>query len=312
MLSLIVPVLNEEDAIPSFLGTVGKVLDEAVEPYEVIFVNDGSTDATSDIIEKHIVAGAPVRLIELSRNFGKEAALTAGLEFARGDAVVPMDVDLQDPPELLIAMLAQWRNGYQVVLARRRSRDTDSWLKRTTATAFYGLLRDITDIDIPPHCGDYRLMDRQVVDALLAFEERSRFMKGLMASAGFRTTVVEYDRPERCAGQTKFNFWRLWNFAIDGIASFSTWPLRVWTYIGAMVALCAFLFGGWIIAKTLLWGVVTPGYATTMVTILFLGGLQLIGIGVLGEYIGRIFAETKRRPIFIVSRQLGFPNDATG
>ena len=309
-LSIVVPVFNEQDAIPAFLAAVYAVLDPLNESFEVVFVDDGSHDNTAQIIEERLAQGEPVRLIQLSRNFGKEAALTAGLVHATGQAVIPMDVDLQDPPDLIPKMLERWREGFAVVLAMRRDRGQDTWLKRATANAFYSLLRDITDIDIPANCGDFRLMDRKVVDAILQFSERNRFMKGIMAAAGFRTAIIEYDRPVRCAGNSKFNGWRLWNFALDGIASFSTWPLRVWTYLGLAVAGCAFAFGTWIVAKTLIWGVITPGYATIMVTVLFLGGLQLVGIGVLGEYLGRIFAETKKRPLYIVERQIGFDTHA--
>jgi glycosyltransferase involved in cell wall biosynthesis len=251
-----------------------------------------------------------IRLVELSRNFGKEAALTAGLSYASGDAVIPMDCDLQDPPELIPDMIAKWRAGFQVVHAVRRSRKTDTWFKRASARAFYRLLDDITDISIPSNCGDYRLLDRAVVHAILSFPERNRFMKGIMAAAGFKASQVEYDRPERAAGDTKFNFWKLWNFALDGITGFSTVPLRVWTYIGALVAMFSFCYAGWIIFKTLIWGIVTPGWATLTSVILFLGGMQLIGIGVLGEYIGRIVAETKRRPLFLVSALHGFDGGA--
>ena len=309
-ISLVIPCYNEEAAIPVFLSRVVPIMDEMRLDYEMVFVDDGSRDATVATLLELAEAFPRIRLIELSRNFGKEAALTAGLGYATGEAVIPMDCDLQDPPELIPSMVEKWRSGYRVVHAVRRSRSTDSWLKRTTALAFYRMMSGITDVRIPSNCGDYRLMDRAVVNAILSFPERNRFMKGIMAAAGFKAAQVEYDRPERAAGQTKFNFWRLWNFALDGITGFSTVPLRIWTYVGALVALSAFAYAAWIITKTLIWGVVTPGFATLMCVVLFLGGVQLIGIGILGEYIGRINAETKRRPLFLVSGVHGFDPEA--
>lgn len=292
-----------------FLDAVLPIMNATGHEFEIIFIDDGSRDATVAVLLAHAERVKQVRVIELSRNFGKEAAMTAGFTYATGDAVIPMDADLQDPPELIPELIAKWREGYQVVLAMRRDRSTDTWLKRSTAKAFYKLMAKITHVPIPEDAGDYRLMDRKVVSAILSFPERNRFMKGLMAAAGFRQAAVWYDRAERSAGTTKFNFWRLWNFALDGITSFSTFPLRVWTYLGVGVATSAFVYAGWIIAKTLIYGVVTPGYATTMVVMLGLGGLQMIGLGVLGEYVGRLVLETKRRPLFFVNEIHGFDSD---
>ena len=305
-ISLVVPCYNEEEAVPLFLSAISPIMNRTGLDYEVVFVDDGSKDATVKVITGMSAVYPSVRLVELSRNFGKEAAMTAGFTYATGDAIIPMDVDLQDPPELIPEMIQKWRAGAKVVHAVRRSRQTDTWLKRATAGAFYRLMEDITDVKIPSNCGDYRLMDRAVIDAILSFKERNRFMKGIMAAAGFKAAQVEYDRPERAAGHTKFNFWKLWNFALDGITGFSTVPLRVWTYIGGIIAMFSFAYAFWIIIKTMIWGVVTPGYATLTSLILFLGGVQLIGIGVLGEYIGRIVAETKRRPLFLVGELHGF------
>ncbi|WP_126448079.1 glycosyltransferase family 2 protein [Sulfuricystis multivorans] len=310
-LSIVVPCYNEEATIPVFLSTVTPIVQSTGLDYEIIFVDDGSRDTTVATIVALSNLYSKVRLVELSRNFGKEAAMTAGFSYATGDAIIPMDCDLQDPPELIPEMIAKWKAGFKVVHAVRRSRQTDTWLKRITASAFYRMMEGITDVAIPPNCGDYRLMDRTVVNAILSFPERNRFMKGIMAAAGFKATQVEYDRPERAAGETKFNFWKLWNFALDGITGFSTVPLRIWTYIGAIVALFSFSYAGWIIIKTIVWGVVTPGFATLTSVILFLGGIQLIGIGVLGEYIGRIVAETKRRPLFLVGALYGFEDRNT-
>jgi glycosyltransferase involved in cell wall biosynthesis len=311
-LSIVVPCYNEEAAIPVFLSTVVPILENTGLSYEMVFVDDGSRDATVATLAAFSSMYSQIRLVELSRNFGKEAAMTAGLTYASGDAIIPMDCDLQDPPELIPEMIEKWQAGFKVVHAVRRSRATDTWAKRATAKAFYRMMEDITDVKIPANCGDYRLMDRAVVNAILSFPERNRFMKGIMAAAGFKAAQVEYDRPERSAGETKFNFWKLWNFALDGITSFSTVPLRVWTYIGGIVALFSFVYSGWIITKTLLWGVVTPGFATLTCVVLFLGGVQLIGIGVLGEYIGRIVAETKRRPLFLVGALHGFAERGAG
>ena len=299
-ISLVIPAYNEEESIWRFFARVCPIMEATGYDYEFVFVDDGSRDRTATILAELAATQCNVRFIKLSRNFGKEAALTAGLSYATGDAVIPMDCDLQDPPELIPQMVAKWEDGFKVVHAVRRSRAKDSWLKRETANTFYRLMSSITDVAIPSNCGDYRLMDQVVVKAILAFPERNRFMKGIMAAAGFKATTVVYDRPEREAGQTKFNFWKLWNFALDGITSFSTVPLRVWSYIGAMIAICSFGYAGWIVFKTAYWGTVTPGFATLMCVTLFLGGVQLIGIGVLGEYLGRVVAETKQRPLFIV------------
>ena len=226
-LSIVVPCYNEEEAVPVFLSTVSPILETIGIDYEIVFIDDGSKDSTVKVITGMSARYPATRLVELSRNFGKEAAMTAGFTYASGDAIIPMDVDLQDPPELIPAMIQKWQDGAKVVHAVRRSRESDSWLKRSTASAFYRLMEDITDVKIPSNCGDYRLMDRSVVSAILSFPERNRFMKGIMAAAGFKAAQVEYDRPERAAGHTKFNFWKLWNFSLDGITGFSTFPLRV-------------------------------------------------------------------------------------
>ncbi len=308
-ISFVIPIFNEEKAITPFLKRIVPVLAGGKYAFELIFVDDGSSDSSVDVLLREQVNQSEIKIIELSRNFGKEAALTAGLTYSTGQAVIPIDVDLQDPPETIADLIKCWEEGYQVVNAVRRGRQADAWLKRSTASYFYRLMSKISDTNIPPNCGDFRLMDRKVVDAILSFPERNRFMKGIMAAAGFKTTSVEYDRAMRSAGETKFNFWRLWNFALDGVTGFSTVPLRVWSYIGITVAAISFVYGCWIIAKTVIWGVVTPGFATLMSVVLFLGGIQLIGIGVLGEYIGRIFAETKQRPIFLVTQIHGFGSD---
>lgn len=308
-ISLVIPCHNEEGSIPIFLRHVTPILDGTGYQYELLFVDDGSHDRSVEVLKKLSTEFPQIRLVELSRNFGKEAAMTAGFAYATGDAAIPIDCDLQDPPELIPEMIKKWEEGYQVVLAMRRSRDTDTRLKRLTAKAFYRLMSKITMMPIPENAGDYRLMDRRVVNALLSFPERNRFMKGLMSATGFKVASVWYDRPERCSGETKFNFWKLWNFALDGITSFSTFPLRVWTYAGFTVAVAAFGYAAWIILKTILFGVVTPGYATLMTVLLGLGGLQMIGLGVLGEYVGRLMLEAKRRPLYLVADLHGFEAD---
>lgn len=301
LITLVVPVFNEEDTIPIFIDAVRQLrLDHLQARLEVLFVNDGSTDATLSILRGLQAREDFVGYIDLSRNFGKEAAMTAGLEHARGDAVIPMDVDLQDPPELIADMVARWRDGAEVVLARRTNRDSDTAIKRTTASWFYKVHNLLASPKIPDNVGDYRLMDRKVVEALKQLPESRRFMKGLFAWIGFQTAEVSYTRSERVAGQTKFNGWKLWNFALEGLTSFSTTPLRIWTYLGFFVAIPSLVYAIFIVMRSLLIGSDVPGYASLIVAICFLGGLQLIGIGVLGEYLGRTYLEAKGRPVYIV------------
>jgi glycosyltransferase involved in cell wall biosynthesis len=246
-----------------------------------------------------------VRALSLSRNFGKEAALSAGLDFAAGKAVVPMDVDLQDPPEVIGEMLDKWREGYEVVYGVRRNRSTDSLPKRLTADLYYRAHNYLSDDKIPEHAGDFRLLDRSVVEVIRRMPERNRFMKGLFAWGGFRQAAVEYDRVQRTVGKTKFRYWKLWTLALDGITSASTMPLRIWSYIGVVIAFFAIVYALIIAVRTTLFGIDVPGYASMMVTTLFLGGIQLISLGVLGEYVGRILVETKQRPIYVVRQRVG-------
>ncbi|MFV3367058.1 glycosyltransferase family 2 protein [Pseudomonas sp. NY15435] len=303
MLSLVVPVYNEVETVALFVERVESVFNDPVAvQVEYIFVNDGSTDGTLEILLLKQRSMPRIRVVDLSRNFGKEAALSAGLRCATGQVVVPIDVDLQDPPELILEMIEKWREGYEVVLGRRVDRTSDSWAKRASANWFYRIHNKIADPAIPENVGDFRLMDRQVVDALNELPESRRFMKGLFAWVGFRTTCLDYHRPERIAGSSKFNGWRLWNFALEGITSFSTDPLKIWTYLGITVSLGSFLFATLIVLKVVLFGVDVPGYASIIVAVTFLGGLQLIGIGVLGEYLGRTYLESKRRPVYLVRR----------
>jgi len=301
-ISLVVPFYNEEKNIRGFFDRIASVFAAELLTYdlEIVCVNDGSKDGTLTELLCIKAAPASVRILDFSRNFGKEAALTAGLDYAEGDIVVPIDADLQHPPETVLEMLRQWEAGYEVVLARRMDRSTDRAIQKLTAKAFYEFSRHITHVEIPANVGDFRLMDRKVVDALKQLRENCRFMKGIFAWTGFKTTIVEYSVAPRTQGHTKFNTWKLWNFALEGISSFSTVPLRIWTYIGVAISGISVLYALYLIVSTVVYGVVTPGYPSLMVAILLLSGVQLIGIGVLGEYIGRIFTEVKGRPIYIV------------
>ncbi|MES2535661.1 MAG: glycosyltransferase family 2 protein [Pseudomonadota bacterium] len=302
-LSLVVPVFNEVDTVGLFIEKVSAVFkSEFLVQVDIVFVNDGSTDGTLERLLAYQKTDSRLTIVDLSRNFGKEAALTAGLQTAKGQVVIPIDVDLQDPPEIILEMIARWREGYEVVLGRRINRDSDSWAKRASANWFYRIHNKIANPTLPKNVGDFRLMDRCVVDALKTLPESHRFMKGLFAWVGFRTTCVDYARPERVTGTSKFNGWKLWNFALEGVTSFSTDPLRVWTYLGFAVSLVSFLFAMFIALKVLIHGVDVPGYASLMVAVTFLGGLHLMGIGVIGEYLGRTYIETKRRPVFLVRR----------
>ena len=306
LLSLLVPMYNEAAVIPVFFDRLSDILRLAGIDYEIICVNDGSKDNTLDILRDYAAKDAHVRVVSFSRNFGKEPAMTAALDFARGDAVIPIDADLQDPPELIPIMLDKWYAGYDVVYAKRQSRDADSFLKRKTALWFYSVFNRMSETDIPHNVGDYRLMDRKVVEVIKTLPEKDRFMKGLFCWPGFKNTSIEYDRAERAEGVTKFNFWKLWNFALSGIASFSTMPIRAGIYLGLGISLVSFVYALFIISKTLLFGIDVPGYASIMVAVLFLGGVQLFFLGLMGEYIGRIYKEVKNRPLYVVQETIGF------
>ena len=302
-LAIVVPVYNEEDAIPVFQTTVAPLFQalraKGVEP-RLVFVNDGSRDSTIEVIRS---ANWPVdvQLLNLSRNFGKESALTAGLASVDDDAVVVMDVDLQDPPELILDMVQHWQDGAKVVVPRRTDRSDDSFSKRLTADWFYRLHNQISNVNVPQNAGDFRLMDRVVVEAVNKLPENRRFMKGILAWVGFPTTYLEFKRPARSAGSTKYSFWKMWRYAVEGITSFSDAPLIIWTFVGALIALISFLYASYIVISTLIFGVDTPGYASLITIVLFLGGIQLLGIGILGEYLGRVYSEVKRRPSFLIA-----------
>ena len=308
-LSLIIPVKDEEEAIPVFLARVVPILealgDDAARSFELLFVDDGSSDKTLEVLRRAAVRDPRVRALSLSRNFGKEAALSAGLDHARGLAVMPIDVDLQDPPEAIAPMVGKWREGFDVVYGVRDNRESDSLPKRLTADLYYRAHNWLSSDKIPEHAGDFRLLDRKVVEVIRNMPERNRFMKGLFAWAGFRSAAVLYHREDRTVGKTKFNYWKLWTLAIDGITSASTVPLRVWSYVGGAVALGALGYAIFIIVRTLTSGIQVPGYASLMVAILFLGGLQLLSLGVLGEYVGRILTEVKHRPLYVLREVIG-------
>lgn len=313
-LGIVIAAYNEADALPAMHARLSRVLDAMGLPAQVVYVDDGSRDATWQVLGA-IAAGDPrVRLLRLSRNFGKELALTAGLDHVDADAVVVLDADGQDPPELLPEFVARWREGHDVVYGTRASRDGESWLKRATASAFYRTINRVSNTGIPADTGDFRLMSRRVVESLRGLRERQRFMKGLFAWVGFPNTAIAYRREARIAGRSKFNYWRLWNFALEGITGFSTAPLRVATYVGLGTALLAFGYGMWIIAKTLAWGDPVQGWPTMMAVVLFLGGVQLMALGVIGEYLGRLYLEAKQRPLYLVQerREPGLRPEAAG
>ncbi|MBT9521154.1 MAG: glycosyltransferase family 2 protein [Dechloromonas sp.] len=299
-LSVVVPAYNEEEVLPELYRRLSAVLSGFCPNYEILFVNDGSRDGTLEVMRNLKTADAHVGYVNLSRNFGKEIAMTAGLDAARGDAVVVIDADLQDPPELIPQLIDGWREGFDVVYARRVSRSGETWLKKATASAFYKTIQRIGPVSIPEDVGDFRLMSRRAVNALKQIRERHRFMKGLFAWIGFSQKAIDYQRDARFAGETKWNYWKLWNFAIEGITSFSIAPLKVSTYLGLFVALLAFLYAIFVIYKTIMFGDPVKGYPSLMAVVLFLGGIQLVGIGLLGEYVGRMFVETKYRPLYLL------------
>ncbi len=301
LLSIVCPAYNEEETLAAFAIAVEAAMRALAQPYEIVFVNDGSDDRTLAVMKRIREKSNGVAIVDLSRNFGKEIATTAGLDQARGDAVVVIDADLQDPPALIREMIAGWREGYDVVYARRRERRGDGYVKRATASLFYKLISSVGDVDIPENVGDFRLMSRKAVDAVCALREHHRFMKGIFAWVGFPSKEIVYDRAPRSSGRTKWNYWRLWNLSIEGITSSTLAPLKLSTYFGFATALVAFLAGGFYIAKTLFFGDPVPGFPTLVVVILFLGGIQLMVLGVIGEYLGRVFNETKERPLYFAT-----------
>lgn len=301
-ISLVVPCYNEAQTINKFTEAVWPILEEIDHVrWEIVFVDDGSKDDTLAQLNELALRDMRVRVIGLSRNFGKEVALTAGIDIATGNALIPMDVDLQDPPSLLGEMVAKYLEGWPVVQAARKSRESDSWAKRTTARLFYKIMGKLTPFEVCPNVGDFQLLSRKVIEAIKLYPERTRFMKGITASVGFPRTKIYFDRQPRIDGETKFGFWKLWNFALEGITSFSTLPLRIWSYLGLLTAAVAFGWAAWLVFRTMYFGVVTPGYASIFASTLFVGGIQLLGIGVIGEYVGRISIESRQRPLYHIA-----------
>lgn len=300
MISIVVPFHNEAENIAPLHERLCAVLDAGGEAWELVCVNDGSRDDTLARLIALSQHDARVRVIDLSRNFGKEAALTAGLDHARGEAVIPLDADLQDPPEVIPELVVKWREGFDVVNAMRASRESDSRMKRVTARGFYSVINRMSDVDIPSDVGDFRLISRPALEALKRLPERRRFMKGLFAWVGFRTATVLYQRAPRHAGTTTWNYWKLWNFAIEGITSFSSAPLRLASYLGFAVSIFAFIYAIVTIFDKLAYGNPVKGYPSLLVAVLFLGGVQLLAIGVIGEYLGRLYEESKQRPVYLV------------
>ncbi|WP_420745155.1 glycosyltransferase family 2 protein [Photobacterium damselae] len=306
-LSLIVPVYNEEESIETFIGAINTRLASIRSHIDIVFINDGSSDNTRTVIENQIRQDDSIILVNLAKNFGKEAAMTAGLNYVEGDAAVILDVDLQDPPELILEFVRLWQTGeYDTVYGVRVDRSHDTFMKRFTADGFYRFFNLLSSgTRLPENVGDFRLIDRSVIEAIKQLPERNRFMKGLLAWSSFRSIGVDFQRPERCAGDTKFNYWKLWNFAVDGIFSFTAWPLRVWGFIGLGISFLSFIFLMYVLISALFFGIHTPGYASTISVVLFLGGIQLISLGVIGGYISRIYVEVKQRPIYLIEGVYG-------
>ena len=305
-ISVIIPLYNESDNIEHLFVRLTPVLQQLNTSYEIICINDGSQDDTLKRLIELRQRYSAIKIVNLSRNFGKEIALTAGIDYAAGAAVIPIDADLQDPPELIEKLIAKWREGYDVVYATRRSRQGETWLKKISAKAFYHTIGKMSRVPIPSNTGDFRLLDRRVVEAIKKLPERTRFMKGLFAWVGYKQTSVLFDREPRYRGQTTWSYWKLWNFALDGSISFSFLPLKVWSYIGVTISFISLLYALMLVIRTLIYGVDVPGYASLMVAILFLGGIQLITLGVLGEYLGRVYEEVKGRPLYLVREEYGF------
>ncbi|AJI46966.1 glycosyltransferase family 2 protein [Francisella philomiragia] len=298
--SIIIPVKDESEGIDHLFNRLMPILEQLPTKYELVFINDGSNDNTLDLLLEKQKSIPEIAVVDLSRNFGKEAALFAGFANCKGDAAISIDADLQDPPELILEMVEHWLNGYEVVTAVRENRDTDTSTKKHTAGLFYTVMNKISETKLTPNAGDYRLLNRAAINAFLELKEKVRFNKGLLTWIGFKEKIVYHAREERVAGQTKWNYWKLFKFSIDGITSFSRAPLEIWSYIGVFVAFMSFLYGSFFILKSLVFGIDVPGYPSLITFILFFSGLQMIGIGMLGSYIGRIFIETKHRPLYIV------------
>lgn len=305
VLSLVVPMFNEAGNLDALFARLTLVMADLGESYEIVCIDDGSKDDTVALALEHRQRDPRIKVVELSRNFGKELALTAGLHHTSGQAVVMIDADLQHPPETIKDMMAKWRDGFEMVIAVRRDREQETAFKRLASKAFYEMFGRVSEVQLPPGAGDFRLLDRKVVDVLNAMPEHARFMKGLYAWVGFKQTIIPFDVADRAHGETKFNLFRLWRLAIDGITSFTSVPLKVWTFVGTLVATFALLYGLLFIVKTLILGIDVPGYPSLIVAITFFSGVQLISLGVIGEYLGRVFSEVKNRPLYVVRNAHG-------
>jgi glycosyltransferase involved in cell wall biosynthesis len=298
--SVVVPVYNEETGLDAFHARLATTMQALGEDWEALYVNDGSVDGSLAVLRELRTRDRHVALLNLSRNFGKEIALTAGLDHAQGEAIIVIDADLQDPPEIIPQLVAGWRSGCDMVYAQRRKREGETWLKRTTATWFYRTMKHTGRVALPSDAGDFRLMSRRVVDAVLLMREQHRFMKGMFAWVGYPSMAVVYDRAPRHSGTTKWNYWKLWNLALEGITSFTVMPLKIATYLGLVVAFLALVYFAYIVGLTLLYGNPVAGYPSLLAVVLFLGAVQMITLGIIGEYLGRIFNETKGRPLYLV------------
>ena len=309
-ISIIVSVYNEEDSLDIFFKTIRQTMEQKEDClYEIVCVDDGSTDGTFQLLQKYAQDDFRIKVLKFSRNFGKEYGLMAGLKYCSGRAAIPIDVDLQDPPELILQFIEKWEEGYDMVYGIRNDRASDTWLERWTAKLFYKTYNLMTRSPIPYNAGDYRLIDRKIIDTILELPERNIFMKGIFGWTGFKSCGIKYIRQKRVAGVSKWNYWKLWNFALDGITASTTLPLRIWTYLGSMLSFLGLLYALYIIIRTIMYGADVPGYASLLVFILLVGGIQMIILGILGEYIGRIFIEVKHRPLYIVEKRVNFGND---
>lgn len=306
-ISLIVPMYNEQEVIDMFFDKIQKVMKSINSyTYEILCVDDGSKDNTLDILKKYAKQDERIKIISFSKNFHKEQALYAGLEHCAGRVAIPIDADLQDPPELILKFIEKWEEGYDVVYGIREDRKSDTFLKRLSAIFFYKTYNFIAEDPIPYNTGDFRLITRKVIDAIKTIKEKKIFMKGIFSWVGFKSIGIPYKRPERTLGKTKWNYWRLWNFSLDGITSTTTLPLRIWTYIGFLLSILSFFYVLFIVFRTLIFGIELPGYASLISCVLFLGGVQLLVLGVFGEYIGRILIEVKNRPLYIINERINF------
>ena len=306
MISIIIPIYNEKDVIPKLYKRLGQTLDQLTMPYEVIYINDGSKDNSLELLNEIHTKDPKHKVITFSKNFGHQAAISAGLDFANGDAIIMMDADLQDPPELILDFIQKWKKGYHVVYGVRKKRDGETFFKRITASLFYKLINKISHIHIPYQAGDFRLLDRKVVKSILSLKERNRFLRGMVSWVGFNQIGVPFDRETRAAGTTKYPFYKMLRLALDAICSFSIRPLRIATYVGFITAGISFLVLMWTLVEKIFFESTIQGWTSIMIAVLFLGGIQLITIGILGEYVGRTYEEVKNRPIYIVRESRGF------